>query len=120
MQKNGQNGEENFFILKHSDSASILAPCSVSFTGSYTSKVSHTPLAAYQSTAYDTSTKFITAPDIEGAMRRVDARVGRPLAVVVARGMVVEEGVASVSVSSRSWSQSWGSGGLYGVADSMY
>jgi hypothetical protein len=34
-----------------------------------------TPMAVYQSDTYDKSTKFVTTPEIEVAMRRVAARV---------------------------------------------
>jgi hypothetical protein len=85
-QKKGQNGEEKLFIETQRASAS-LAPYFVLFAGSYTVRGvsdTHTPLSVYQSSTPDKSTIFITAPGIDGAMRRVAARVYK-LDPVIAR-----------------------------------
>jgi hypothetical protein len=76
-QKNGQNGAEKLFTYNYSGKCFPSAMLRIirrfiSLQGANNTKK---PMAVYQSGTYDKSTKFVTAPDIEVAMRRVAARV---------------------------------------------
>jgi hypothetical protein len=76
-QKNGQNGEEKLFTQNYSGKCFPSAMLRIirRFISLRGADDTLTPMAVYQSETYDKSTKFVTAPDIEVAMRRVAARV---------------------------------------------
>jgi hypothetical protein len=76
-QKNGQNGEEKLFTRNATGKCFVSAMLRIVRRFMHLRNVSdtHTPIAVYRNP--DKSTKFITSPDIERAMRRVAARVYR-------------------------------------------
>jgi hypothetical protein len=76
-QKNGQNGEEKLFLRNTSGKCFPSAMIRIirRFIRLRGANDLQTPLAVYYSDIPGKSTTFITAPDIEGAMRRVASRV---------------------------------------------
>jgi hypothetical protein len=75
--KNGQNGEEKLFTRNTSGKCFPSAMLRIirRFIRLQGAHDTQTPLAIYQSPSPDKSTSLITATDIEGAMRRIAARV---------------------------------------------